>query len=238
MIKKIFFIFGMITTLPLFSQDKAALTKGETINYINKKLLETQNLQFNYNFDVKYRKGYNFTQQFNRMYITSNYFELNSSGTIKHVDVLATSLSNCYSLIPKSKDNTNLRYGNVQSVINFNPIYITNVEIIANNDDKIGIIRIKFLANTEKWERNKYEYLMYEIKAEKYIHYYDNNNRPVYDDINNVYYGCYTFNSDYTPSGSLDVFFLKSDPDNGKKLIKAFNHLIALYKAEDDPFGN
>lgn len=44
-----------------------------------------------------------------------------------------------------------------------------------------------------------------------------------------------TISNPLTQVSNVRLYLLKSETN---KVLKAFNHLIALYKAEDDPFGN
>jgi len=230
--KKVLLFFALtLTSVSLFAQDKASLTKDETINYINKKLQETLEIEFNYDFDVIYKnypERLSFKQK--KMYIINNSIRLNSNGTITHTDKIASSLSSCY--------QENYYYGSKKCEVRFNPIHITKVDTVSTSDSRIGQLKITFLANTEKWEKHKYEYKMHTDKTKKVFSHYDFFGNAVYYDETNTTYSCDdSWSSTDVPKGDLVIYYFKSDPENGKKLIKAFSHLIDLYKAEDDPFG-
>lgn len=226
-------LFYVLTLLnvSLFAQDKASLTKDETINYINKKLQETFEIEFNSDFDVIY-KNYpeRLSYKVKKMYILSNSIKLNSNGTITHTDKIASSLSSCY--------QESYYYGSKKCEVSFNPIHIIKVDTVSNNDPRIGLLKITFLANTEKWEKHKYEYKMHTEKKKKVFSHHDFfGNAVYYDDVTTSYSCDNSWSSTDVPKGNLIIYFFKSDPENGKKLIKAFSHLIDLGKAEDDPFG-
>jgi hypothetical protein len=229
--KTLFFCAFTLLKLSFYAQDKASLTKEETINYINKKLEETVSVEFNYTFEIRYRKYPESTTTRNRMFIRSNSLELNSNGTMTHMDKIASSLSAC--------NGEDYYYGSKTSKVNFNPKHIIKVDTISSNDPRIGRLQITFLANTEKWEKSKFEYKLHTEEQKSVFSHWDSYGRPVYgeDEIIDHANCDDSWSSSETPKGDLIIYYFKSDPENGKKLLKAFSHLIALYKAEDDPFG-
>lgn len=225
-------ILLILLSLKSFEQSKASLTKEETINYINKKLKETESIEFNYDFYVRYRQypkdeGYNTK----RMYILYNSLQLRSDGKVVHTDKVASSLAGCY--------QESYYYGSKKTEVSFNPNHITSVDILTTSDSRIGQIKLSFLANTARWEKHKYEYKIHkDIKKKVYSHNDFWGNPVYYDDVKTTYNCDDTWSSTNIPTGDVIIYFFKSDPENGNKLVKAFNHLISLYKAEDDPFGD
>jgi hypothetical protein len=228
--KQTAFIFSLIVSATCFGQ--ATLTKEETMNYINKKLRETYNLDFIYEFNAIYQQEPRLTTKFDKMFIIENNFSLESDGRIVHVDKIATTLTGC-----NANDWT--IYGAQSTRVSFNPLHITKVEIRNTNDSRIGQILVSFLANTPKWDKHKYTYKIKTEKTKRVFSHYDFWGNAVYYNQNYSTYNCeYGWTSTAVPTGDLVIYYFKSDPENGPRLIKAFNHLVALYKAEDDPFGN
>jgi|GEM_PF-1583540 len=227
------FLAASLTLLSftLFAQDKASLTKEETVNYINKKLKETYGVDFSTSFEIITQSKPRASHQTRKMYVIYNECTLESDGRITHIDKIASSTAGCYS--------EPYYYGSKSTRVSFNPAHITRVEALSGSDPKIGSIRIDFISNTEKWEKHKYEYkLRSEVKKKVYSHRDFFGNPVYYDNVSDVYRCDDSWSSTDVPTGSLIVYYFSSDPENGNRLVKAFKHLVALAKAEDDPFGN
>lgn len=231
MIKPIVILFLLIISSPFASQEKALLTKEETVNYINKKLEETHRILFEYKFEIitQYRPSKeSFTTD--HMHIMSNVFRYDQDGYISHRLQLANMKESCAS--------TDFSFGSKSSEVRFKPNHITKVEEIQTHDQKVGALRLTFLPNTDKWEKDE---LWYKIKEEKPKRVYSHTDiwgNAQYVTRFDVARNCEKRTAEHSPKGELIVYFFKSDPENSRRLQRAFQHLIDLYKAEDDPFGD
>lgn len=201
----------LIAGSPNVEAQDVALTKEETVNYINRKLSEVLEKPMAGNF------------------ITINKIEYLTDGYLKHIDLLATAIGGCNS-------GNSIPYGGKKSEITFKPTYITKVDTISGGGSAIGILKIDFIPNTVKWNITEYTKSVEPIYREEYW-YTDIWGRAHYtDEYKGDKVNCNS-NSRTSNSNSVYIYFLKADPSNYSRLIKAFDHLIALYKAEDDPFG-
>lgn len=235
--KKLLTLIAILCNVTICFAQGAALTKEETVNYINKKLGEVLNLKMdNYPFNVrKTNRGNNDDYwKVNSVYITDNHLSYENSDILIHTDQIANTLNKCYQV---GEDI----YGSKRTTIHFNPRHVTKIEVVSDNEEKIGTLRIDFIPNTVKWDNHKYEFnIMTQRDVKEYTGMKDFFGNPIYRDAYAWDYKCdNTYKSTNTPKGdAVFIYFLKSEPSNANKLVKAFNHLIDLHKAEDDPFGD
>ncbi|MBS4043788.1 MAG: hypothetical protein KGZ59_08225 [Chitinophagaceae bacterium] len=208
--KTILFAGLLALAYTTFSQD---LTKQETINYINKKLNEV----------LERKVGTD--------YLTLNKIELMNDGFIKHSDKIESSLKGCDSYSSAS-------YSGKRTEIIFKPNHITKIDTLNSNTSGLGTLVIRFLPNTVKWEITNYSKSVKPRYKRKFSHYDFWGNAQYTEDYVGDDIDCNsTINRNIT-TNAVSIYYLSADPANANRLMKAFKHLIALYKAEDDPFGN
>lgn len=198
-----------------FSQEKATLTKDETVNYLKKKFAEinmheaTELNQKNYywgnqNTITASGEQISFTYQF------SNYLEQNGTRCQRNTYVYET-LFPCDYFISKT-------------TYSFNPIHIKSISE-EKTDDKNPIGQIYVLLSGKVGIRTKNHF----------------ETTKKFETCCLCEGGCYNMQSLPTKTTSVMVLylpFLKSDNTNFNKIKKALEYLRDLYKAEDDPFGN
>lgn len=211
-----FIVFLFFILVPIISIRAQDLTKEETVNYINKKLKEA--LDHGVYTDT-------------HGYLLDQSFKLEGDFII-FSQKRATSTGSCYSSKDYTKAYESFEY---ESRIKANYIKQTK-EISTPSNPSIGKIEISFHPKLVKSEKV--------ITIGTHTHYW----KKVYNGV--VHYGerLYDEISDYktecnTSKETLTItmhplYFVKESENSGSKLIKALTHLIDLYKAEDDPFGN
>jgi hypothetical protein len=209
----------VLFTLWGFSQaqaQNAALTKEETINYINKKIEETTN----HYFSVKGGDGV-----VRKLYYAFSSFELRGN-KIVYKRSRRTYPEKQYG----KREWVENRYAQIypcdyftlEHEMSFAPENIISVEeepplIPENKNDPVGSIKVTLVKNTA----------LFEIVA----------GNPTEGDG----FRCATFKMG-TPEthtvSEIYISYLKGDGSNFNKLKKALEYLRDLAKAEDDPFGN
>lgn len=204
-----------------FAQDRAMLTKEETINYINKKLNE----------------------------IVGHYRTVKGTGNVNHkfyfLDTQSVSLSGSDVKIDMHRSNfPRKQYGkekwisgmgsiyyypcdylNDTYILKFNPAHIKDIEIGPNyvSGEPVGVIRITLIGKTATQTKYTYHNIKYTETSEgRFCHNYGENE---------------SLRQNLTVS-EIYMTYLQSDTTNFNKLRKAFEHLRDLCKAEDDPFGD
>ena len=222
--KLLIYIFALFS-FSSFAQDKAMLTKEETVNYINKKLQEvighykTQTLENGQSGKIEYYWVHTIALSGDnvKIYRTRSNYTFQRISDIKGVRHQGT----YYNIYPCD-------YYLDTQYQEFNPKNISSIEIFTNpiSNEAIGSIQINLKSKTNQSLRY--------VEGPKFKFPYD-------DSINSEYWGkCYGDQTGNKISDSLNyayINFLIADEDNFKKLKKALEHLRDLYKAEDDPFG-
>ncbi|MFD0751294.1 hypothetical protein ACFQZS_14180 [Mucilaginibacter calamicampi] len=182
MIKNLIFLFLLFVTISAKAQDKATLTKDETISYINRKVKEIDGLSYHY---------------------------INTLGERLSKTCNAASFALKYDTNDKLLLKYNEAYPNttleLRYLYEFKATYIKSIELMPPvvSSDQLGFLKIQ-LSN---------ESALYSIR-------YDGGSRGEGN------------------TSVIELPFLISDTSNFSKLKKALEHLQALYKSEDDPFGN
>ncbi|MFD1630959.1 hypothetical protein [Pseudopedobacter beijingensis] len=194
----------------------ASLTKEETVNYINNKITESIN------------KIHPYRVQNNNLIIYENRFRLGSNGKVQYSCDFASDNSGCYQNQYKRDGNVEY-YKRILSEIEFSPIHIQSIEIMPTLNN-VGLIKLQFISNALKQ-------IHYSYSEKKNIRYPGNG-----DAYSDCYSRDYAFGKRYTDKyfhyeDSIYIPYVKIDKED-QKIIKAFNYLIDLSKAEDDPFGN
>jgi hypothetical protein len=209
--KKTFFICLLaLNTLLVSGQEKAMLTKEETVNYLKKKLFESNNLKNKDNF---YLESY--------------------SLRISDCD-LSISYSNVSQLGGRPTGSVNHNYKYYDSNYDFNPMQIEDIGIDdASSTADVGLIYITLKAKTGKKKVNTGKY---EEKKNPYYQGspYQDANGKWWDE---TYFKFIDTEGESVTVGTIYIPFLKSDPLNFNKIKKALEHLRDLCSAEDDPFG-
>lgn len=160
------------------------LTKGETINYINKQLQKTVGLEYN---DGSTIESITFTETARGLR-----FSYLASG------------SNKYAYNAYEKPSWGGYVKCPDRSYEFDPIYVKDITLKSYGHKNIRYLNLSFIKK--------------ELVKEKI------------SGCQEVYYGRNQMVNDVL------IFFLMAEEKDFDKLKKAFQHLIALYKAEDDPF--
>ncbi|MFN3665596.1 MAG: hypothetical protein ACK4S0_05525 [Sediminibacterium sp.] len=212
--KAFLFVIVMFGLSKGFSQGKATLTKGETVNYIQKKLNEA--------FNHKNGLGYAL---------------LESSVSLTDCSIKYDQhFKNKYDKPSSSIVYSDTDYEEFFEHTVFNLTQITKIEDKSTAGGTLGKMRIYFVGKTavNKFESKSYNQKKTVKRVQTGRDYYGN---PVWGNQTEYYY---EFESNGLETETLDyrdIYFLKADPTNYDKLRKAFEHLRDLCKAEDDPFG-
>lgn len=209
--RKLFICWMAFFPVAIMAQGPS-LTKEETVNYINKKLAEVLEKSIGGEFITLNKLTY-----------------MEDGGYISHEDKMETSTAGC-------SRNNSLPYNGKYTKLTFKPEHVTRIDSVASGSAAIGILRITLLPNTAKWSVTNYHKSVTAVYKKKYSHtdFWGNaqyNNEYSHDKVE-----CLS-NPGSPGSNRVYVYFLKADPANFGKLQRAFNHLVALYKAEDDPFA-
>lgn len=206
--KQILLSICVLYSFMTFGQEKATLTKEETVNYINKKLKESIDFEFRDLYVLSStieitECSITVTQEF------SNY--QNESAKSNHADF--------YKLYNRFEFNP-AQIGFIEKVTGMTGETGEQLQISLNS--KTGkYIGIRF-ANVEK-ERTVYKPIVGSHLRSKEIE---------------TYYEYEKIRESKLPEDEININYLGSDKTNFNKLKKAFEHLRDLCKAEDDPFGN
>ena len=183
--KKSLFTFLLILyAFSCIAQD-ITLTKGETINYINKLLQKTVGLEYHRGSTV------------DRIALTETSTGLRFSYTASGVSKFAFNAYNEHSWGGYDKCP--------ERSYEFDPIYVKDIVLKSYGHNNIRYLVLSFVKK--------------DLVKEKI------------SGCTEVYYG-----RNQTVNDVL-FFFLMAQQSDFDKFKKAFQHLIALYKAEDDPFG-
>lgn len=193
----------VLYSLPSFAQDKAMLTKEETINYINKKSNECEE----HTRTIIGTGGIAYTM---------HYWDLQVS--LSNDKVVLYSKSSNYSNSSTGDKNCSDYFTRVTTQT-FNPAHIVSItDGATNKNEPLGSVIIKLVSKTGV--------------ANQQVHKYTwNNGNGTCSRWGSVGDDTYSVNE-------IGLGFLQSDPTNFNKIKKALEHLKALYKAEDDPFGD
>lgn len=189
------------------------LTKEETVNYINKKLVEAIDFGI---YDEK--DGYLLNQKFS---VKGDFIEF----TLKR----ANSKKDCYS---------SHKYEGKNRIVLLKPKHIKEIEEMSvDSNQTIGLMKVSFLPKLVKYEDS--QTIGSHTKKTKRVYWYTDiwGTRHYADEDNGYTTDCNTTNETGTMNW-ITLYYIKEEANSGSKLIKALNHLIDLYKAEDDPFGN
>jgi hypothetical protein len=204
-----FSLFAIMATSS-FAQQKAMLTKEETINYIKKKITDCLKLRDKDKYYLEY-----------------------SSLKISDCDVkvyysYVTELGG----LPTNESRFSYKEYNYEA--SFNPMQILEISINdATSSADVGAISIKMKAKTAKKSIVTGKYVEKKNPYYQGSPYQDRNGKWW-----DATYQKYEKNEGaLIATDFITIPYLKSDPDNFNKLKKAFEHLRDLCKAEDDPFG-
>jgi hypothetical protein len=210
--KKTFFICLLaLNSLLVLGQEKAMLTKEETVNYLKKKLSECGNLKSK-----------------------DNYYVENYSLRISDCD-LSVYYSNVSQLGGRpTGSSANHSYKQFDYSYGFNPMQIADIGIndVSSSAD-VGLIYITLKSKTGKQKINTGKY---EEKKNPYYQgspYQDANGKWWEE----TYFKYVETEGENVTVGTIYIPYLKSDPLNFNKIKKALEHLRDLCSAEDDPFG-
>lgn len=197
-------------TLSSFGQDKTALTKEETVNYLKKKLNEGVALKDKDNYYIE-----DYTLTLTDCYINANYSYVTDLGG-------------------RPSGGGSYTYKKYEYNYNFNPMQIMEIGINdSTSNANVGLAYIKLGAKTGK---RVIETGKYEKKKNPYYQgspYQDANGKWWEE----YYYKYEEVESSIVLVDVIYIPYLKSDPLNFNKIKKALEHLRDLCKAEDDPFG-
>lgn len=211
------FIFLMLYTVAMFAQDRAALTKEETVNYINKKLVEV------------IKSGAYENDKSQQWYCWKQESSLRGSELRITLSVNNDAEKEFGSFDQSFYYNDNGRrieeryyscsYSKFNIQIDFNPAYIKSIEIHPNNNETTGVGRILITLSSKTAKISSEEVYPYDRDG---VRCKSIDKRPPVNSL----------------SSEFEIYFLQADNTNFNKLKKAFEHLRDLVKAEDDPFGN
>lgn len=208
--RKILMMFLLAAGIaPAFGQEKVTLTKGETISYLNKKFAEA--LQHKYKTD----------------YITS------SSITIKDCSVTYTVVIGSDLKDRPYRSSTSNSARDERLEFTFNPMHINEVKILPGDQGgtPVGRMVIKLISKVGKCRS---VVSRYKTNSRNYRGAWNGSAYPL---LTEYYYTWEPTQDETETMMTMSFFYLQSDPDNFKKIQKAFEHLKSLCKAEDDPFG-
>lgn len=204
-----------IWSLTLFSQEKAALTKQETVNYLNKKIKEISGNYMNgkqNSLNEYYNSDQSVESSNDNFYITYNYcnYKNRNGTTIKYYMNYESQFFDCDFFI------LDLEY-------KFNPAHIKDIKMSENSleGSPVGYIIIQLIGKTV-------------TRTDKRTTPQRKADRPA---SLGYCWGFGTTNANTTVD-YIKFPFLQSDPTNFNKIKKALEYLRDLCKAEDDPFGN
>ncbi|MDB5208543.1 MAG: hypothetical protein JWR72_3618 [Flavisolibacter sp.] len=214
-----------------FSQEKATLTKGETINYLNKKIKETDGQEATWNpwegDDRQYFWSADNTIYLDNDNVTVEYQYSNYGKNASRMKEELRQRANGNTYTYQTVRIYPCDYYEKRILYKLNPAHIVSVQNLASSGKSgaIGYVEIA-LVNAVSTQKNK------KWTTESYFRDYGIESNEAH---------CYSLNSTIKDYGSIKRIyfpFLSSDPSNFEKIKKALNHLAQLYKAEDDPFGN
>jgi carboxypeptidase C (cathepsin A) len=211
------FIFLMLYTIAMFAQDRAALTKEETVNYINKKLAEV--IKSGAYENDKSQQWYCWKQtsalagtDLTITHSVNNDRDEEFGSYFKRTGF--TSNGRAY-----EKRHYSCDYSKFNTEIKFNPAYIKSFEIHPNNNETTGVGRILITLSSKTAKISSEEVYTYDEEGQWCLSM--EKRKPV-----------------TSVTAEFEIYFLQADNTNFNKLKKAFEHLRDLVKAEEDPFGN
>lgn len=200
-------IAALCSVLCVDAQEKAMLTKDETVNYLNKKLAEALN----------HKRA--------KQFVLGNKMSL-AGCELKYAKKHANKI-NYNTYLTYTYDNA--RSGEFTDV--FYPNHIKEIiDAGSSVGESCGTIKVVLISAASKKHTLQKSFVQHTEKVRKYDNY-----QTWYEDR---YY--YTFDTDEETNTSESIvylWYLNSDPTNFSKIKKALEHLSALCKAEDDPFG-
>jgi hypothetical protein len=193
-----------------FGQNGPTLTKGETVDYLNK----------------KFREGINFKG--NSFYLTKASLSMNDC-SITYMAEIPSELKE------PSYPEDNLKYSREHLEYKFNPMHIKEITTYSQDNaaSDIGRMVITLENKTAQVTTIIHEYVR---KSFQKRHWDAANYREYF--TTEYYYAFEPTTNTVESMKTVTIFYLKSDSSNFNKLKKAFEHLRKLCKADDDPFGN
>ncbi|MCW3074544.1 MAG: hypothetical protein JWP69_1613 [Flaviaesturariibacter sp.] len=212
--QKILFSFLLFSwTFNLLAQEKAALTKEETVNYIQKKLQEATENSFFEESNKEFRYCWIQTISLNGDILRIHHSVNNN----KEKETASYTKHPCDE--DRNKRCYDCYYKKHVTTISFNPSYIADIVIDpdVNTTSAIGRMIIKLNTKTAKYHTIAYGSYD-EGRCECCL---STGKRSETDNVDNTVF----------------FYYLQADAANFTKLKKAFEHLRDLFKAEDDPFG-
>lgn len=208
--KQLITILLVLFSINMCYSQGASLTKEETVNYINKKFQEVEGHYQTIDMGSAAFWG----PRYLKMYYSANKIQLSGSKLI-----VTRVRSNYQSLSSYTRNYYPCDYYRAEYVTTFDPLMIKEIKLNQENraNEPVGSISILL--------KSKIATVQYEGAGAKYKH----------DDgkCTELQYSKESQSIDHT-----GINFIQTDPANFNKIKQAFEYLIALLKAEDDPFGN
>lgn len=197
-------------SLSSYAQDKATLTKAETVNYLQKKLNE----------------GIGHKQKDSEL--------KNVSISISECKITVTRTTKNSGEDLGYNTTTYSSYKTYSSVYTFDPRLISSVTETSPESGSLKWLTIKLKSKSGTYGYWNEYYASRQKKTWAGFGYGDGGGNYTYS----TYYEKVDNRDNKVEStDSIDLLFLGSDTSNFNKLKKAFEHLRDLCSAEDDPFG-
>lgn len=201
----------LIFSTTSYCQEKASLTKEETVNYLKKKL---NNIE-----------GY----AGSNTYVNSCSI---SSGDNCKIDYRVES-SNMVLAEVKSRSFEDVGLIKTSLKISFDLTLVKEIQDLGGNES-VGKIKVILTSSSGKQQVVKNEVIKLRRNgADEYERVY-----PDAPEFALYYKKTVEKLNENSFSNYVYLYYLKADDSNFSKIKKAFDYLIALCKAEDDPFGN
>jgi hypothetical protein len=206
----LFFCLLLTTTSVVLAQQKALLTKEETINYINKKIADCLKLKDKDKYYLEY-----FSLKITDCNIKVYYSYVTELGGL-----------------PTNESRYNYKEYNYDA--SFNPMQIIAIDVNdASSTADVGGMILTFKAKTAKKSIVTGKYVEKKNPYYQGSPYQDRNGKW-WDETYKKYE---KEEGTLVATDFITIPYLKSDPDSFTKIKKALEHLRDLCKAEDDPFG-
>jgi len=202
-------ILFMLLNINLCYSQGAGLTKEETIKYINKKLKDVEG----------YKTAWSNTKK--TAYILESKMIDLGEGKYKYVYYYSDGRNFCTQAVngySGSRFNKEFKVVHIKSITD---------DGVSPYNSSIGIIKIIFLENAVKSWAKDYHHSFQE-RTSGYGYTYN---------VWNVYF-CKENDRVAEYETTINLFYPKTDPEDGKRLLKAMQYLVDLEKAADDPFGD
>jgi hypothetical protein len=212
--KYLFLIFSICSFQITFGQ---SLSKYETVNYIDKKLVEVVG-HYKTNLNRDHTVG-------DKNYYWEHNVRINGD-KIRVTRTRSNHTRESIQSAPYYKGSQTYPCNFYKDVLiqEFNPIHISTIEFLKDpvSGEPIGSMRLNLIANMGQG-RNYYSYPKF--KGDANTTYW------------NTCFGLQENKPEILSTRSIFINFLAADPTTFQKLKKAFEHLRTLFKAEDDPFA-